>query len=176
MNIPGYTLLIGVVAVYLIIGIGIVYNIYKDRSDAAKRFELQLALADAQKSMTSPLKFEDCRGVINNIINFYCVSEDVNRGYWKKTPEEFSLEIDTTVVHIAMLTRMAVSQEVIRQFGKFATNDGDDNYLDYYILNTVKIILIDEINNRRKIGKELEANVPRVTRNTEKNQNQSNKR
>lgn len=165
------------IALLILIGVGLIYNIYRDRSSAKERFELQMTMADAQGKMTNPLTFDACRGVVNNIINFYCVTEDVNRGYWTKTPEELSLELDAVVVEIAILSRMALSQEVIRQFGKFATIDGDDSYLEYYILNTTKILLMDEINNRRKIGRATEPNVPRVSvRDIEKKQPTNRKR
>ena len=165
------------IPLFILIAIAVGYNIYKDRTSAKERFDLQMAMADAQSKMTTPLTFDNCRGVINNIINFYCVTEDVNRGYWTKTPEEFSLELDNVVVEIALLARMALSQEVVRQFGKFATIDGDDSYLEYYILNTTKILLMDEVNNRRKIGRSTEPNVPRVpSGNTEKKQPTDRKR
>lgn len=144
-----------------ILTIGVVYSIYKDQLTANRRFELQMEASKAQSSMTNPLKFEDCRTIINGIVNFYCIMEDIKHGYYKKTPEEFSLVMDRVITQVALQARMALSDELVRQFGKFATITGEDNYLDAYILNTTKIALMDEINNRRKTVTTQEPLVPK---------------
>lgn len=145
--------------ILIIIAVIMVYNVMKERMDTAKRFEIELTAASNKKP--PELSFDDCKAIINQIINFICINDDVVHGYFKKTQEAFSLEIEKIIVDIALRTRMSISPELIKQLSKFVITEGDDNFLDTYILNSTRIILLDELSYRRKSLSELEPIVSR---------------
>ena len=158
--------------ILLIAGFG-AFNIYKERVGAKERFDIQMQISQAQSLMTNPLSLEDCKSIVNQIIQFYCIIENVNKGYFNLTSEYFSTIMDKVIIEIATNSKMALSQEVIRQFGKFVTIDGDDNYLDFYIFHTTKIILLDEIRNRKMVvGKQ--TNTRPINQPPKKKQSQQN--
>lgn len=128
-----------------------VHNSYKYNRDAAERFQLQMAAADAQQKMTNPLTYEACKSIINDVVNFYCVNEDIIKGYYLMTNEELSLAINGIQQEICVMVVSNLSPEVKRQFAKFVNVDDDDGYLTYYVLHTVQILLQDELRRRRQL-------------------------
>ena len=110
-------LFLQIVLVILVIlfAVALVFNMMKETRRLSAQFTLQLKMAEAQTSMANPLKFDEIKKIVQDIIINQCIMEIANNGYAKKTDEEMSLIINDIILNISTLTEQSLSPELIRQ-------------------------------------------------------------
>ena len=131
-NVLLVLILLVVIAGFVILGI-MEWQRVKDNST---KFQIQMQMAEAQASMSNPLKFDD----VNIIINL-CIVEVVNNGYGSKTEAELSIIFEDVLTKIAAKTESYLSKELIRQWEKFATEE----YRTEFIIFTTKTAFLTQL-------------------------------
>ena len=153
-------LFLQIVLVILVIlfAVALVFNMMRETRRLSAQFTLQLKMAEAQTSMANPLKFDEIKKIVQDIIINQCIMEidndilhDIiinqcimeiaNNGYAKKTDEEMSLIINDIILNISTLTEQSLSPELIRQWEKFSTEE----YRTRFIIFTVRTAFISQL-------------------------------
>lgn len=136
-------LFLQIVLVILVIlfAVALVFNMMKETRRLSAQFTLQLKMAEAQTSMANPLKFDEIKKIVQDIIINQCIMEIANNGYAKKTDEEMSLIINDIILNISTLTEQSLSPELIRQWEKFSTEE----YRTRFIIFTVRTAFISQL-------------------------------
>lgn len=136
-------LFLQIVLVILVIlfAVALVFNMMKETRRLSAQFTLQLKMAEAQTSMANPLKFDEIKRIVQDIIINQCIMEIANNGYAKKTDEEMSLIINDIILNISTLTEQSLSPELIRQWEKFSTEE----YRTRFIIFTVRTAFISQL-------------------------------
>lgn len=136
-------LFLQIVLVILVIlfAVALVFNMMKETKRLSAQFTLQLKMAEAQTSMANPLKFDEIKKIVQDIIINQCIMEIANNGYAKKTDEEMSLIINDIILNISTLTEQSLSPELIRQWEKFSTEE----YRTRFIIFTVRTAFISQL-------------------------------
>ena len=119
-----------------------IFSIMRETIRLNKQFIIQMKMSEAQASMTNPLKFDDIKKIIEDIIINQCIMEISNNGYGEKTDEEMSLIITDIILNISTLTEQSLSKELIRQWEKFSTEE----YRTRFIIFTVRAALMTQLN------------------------------
>ena len=109
--------------------------LYKYVEYSNKKFEVNLAMAEAQSKMTSVKPFNELKETLNYIIQFVCVNDISLIGNDGVSNEEVLNTLETRVADISAKCVMFLSDEFKRQFCTYA----DEEFLDYYIRKTVFI-------------------------------------
>ena len=136
-------LFLQIVLVILVIlfAVALVFNMMKETRRLSAQFTLQLKMAEAQTSMANPLKFDEIKKIVQDIIINQCIMEIANNGYASKTDEEMSLIINDIILNISTLTEQSLSPELIRQWEKFSTEE----YRTRFIIFTVRTAFISQL-------------------------------
>ena len=136
-------LFLQIVLVILVIlfAVALVFNMMRETRRLSAQFTLQLKMAEAQTSMANPLKFDEIKKIVQDIIINQCIMEIANNGYAKKTDEEMSLIINDIILNISTLTEQSLSPELIRQWEKFSTEE----YRTRFIIFTVRTAFISQL-------------------------------
>lgn len=136
-------LFLQIVLVILVIlfAVALVFNMMKETRRLSAQFTLQLKMAEAQTSMANPLKFDEIKKIVQDIIINQCIMEIANNGYAKRTDEEMSLIINDIILNISTLTEQSLSPELIRQWEKFSTEE----YRTRFIIFTVRTAFISQL-------------------------------
>lgn len=136
-------LFLQIVLVILVIlfAVALVFSMMKETRRLSAQFTLQLKMAEAQTSMANPLKFDEIKKIVQDIIINQCIMEIANNGYAKKTDEEMSLIINDIILNISTLTEQSLSPELIRQWEKFSTEE----YRTRFIIFTVRTAFISQL-------------------------------
>ena len=136
-------LFLQIVLVILVIlfAVALVFNMMKETKRLSAQFTIQLKMAEAQTSMANPLKFDEIKKIVQDIIINQCIMEIANNGYAKKTDEEMSLIINDIILNISTLTEQSLSPELIRQWEKFSTEE----YRTRFIIFTVRTAFISQL-------------------------------
>lgn len=119
-----------------------IFSIMRETIRLNKQFIIQMKMSEAQASMTNPLKFDEIKKIIEDIIINQCIMEISNNGYGEKTDEEMSLIITDIILNISTLTEQSLSKELIRQWEKFSTEE----YRTRFIIFTVRAALMSQLN------------------------------
>lgn len=119
-----------------------IFSIMRETIRLNKQFIIQMKMSEAQASMTNPLKFDEIKKIIEDIIINQCIMEISNNGYGEKTDEEMSLIITDIILNISTLTEQSLSKELIRQWEKFSTEE----YRTRFIIFTVRAALMTQLN------------------------------
>lgn len=119
-----------------------IFSIMRETIRLNKQFIIQMKMSEAQASMTNPLKFDEIKKIIEDIIINQCIMEISNNGYGEKTDEEMSLIIADIILNISTLTEQSLSKELIRQWEKFSTEE----YRTRFIIFTVRAALMSQLN------------------------------
>lgn len=119
-----------------------IFSIVRETIRLNKQFIIQMKMSEAQASMTNPLKFDEIKKIIEDIIINQCIMEISNNGYGEKTDEEMSLIITDIILNISTLTEQSLSKELIRQWEKFSTEE----YRTRFIIFTVRAALMSQLN------------------------------
>ena len=119
-----------------------IFSIMRETIRLNKQFIIQMKMSEAQASMTNPLKFDEVKKIIEDIIINQCIMEISNNGYGEKTDEEMSLIITDIILNISTLTEQSLSKELIRQWEKFSTEE----YRTRFIIFTVRAALMTQLN------------------------------
>ena len=119
-----------------------IFSIMRETTRLNKQFIIQMKMSEAQASMTNPLKFDEIKKIIEDIIINQCIMEISNNGYGEKTDEEMSLIITDIILNISTLTEQSLSKELIRQWEKFSTEE----YRTRFIIFTVRAALMTQLN------------------------------
>ena len=137
-------LFLQIVLVILVIlfAVALVFNMMKETKRLSAQFTLQLKMTEAQTSMANPLKFDEIKKIVQDIIINQCIMEIANNGYASKTDEEMSLIITDIILNISTLTEQSLSKELIRQWEKFSTEE----YRTRFIIFTVRAALMTQLN------------------------------
>ena len=145
-------LFLQIVLVILVIlfAVALVFNMMKETRRLSAQFTLQLKMAEAQTSMANPLKFDEIKKIVQDIIINQCIMEIANNGYAKKTDEEMSLIINDIILNISTLTEQSLSPELIRQWEKFSTEE----YRTRFIIFTVLTAFISQLGTVRRNQRE----------------------
>lgn len=133
------------VVIILLLVVLIVLTIFSTMRETIrlnKQFIIQMKMSEAQASMTNPLKFDEIKKIIEDIIINQCIMEISNNGYGEKTDEEMSLIITDIILNISTLTEQSLSKELIRQWEKFSTEE----YRTRFIIFTVRAALMTQLN------------------------------
>ena len=132
-----------VITILLVISIALsTFSIMRETIRLKKQFIIQMKMSEAQASMTNPLKFDEIKKIIEDIIINQCIMEISNNGYGEKTDEEMSLIITDIILNISTLTEQSLSKELIRQWEKFSTEE----YRTRFIIFTVRAALMSQLN------------------------------
>lgn len=132
-----------VITILLVISIALsTFSIMRETIRLKKQFIIQMKMSEAQASMTNPLKFDEIKKIIEDIIINQCIMEISNNGYGEKTDEEMSLIITDIILNISTLTEQSLSKELIRQWEKFSTEE----YRTRFIIFTVRAALMTQLN------------------------------
>ena len=132
-----------VTSILLVISIALsAFSIMRETIRLNKQFIIQMKMSEAQASMTNPLKFDEIKKIIEDIIINQCIMEISNNGYGEKTDEEMSLIITDIILNISTLTEQSLSKELIRQWEKFSTEE----YRTRFIIFTVRAALMTQLN------------------------------
>lgn len=132
-----------VITILLVISIALsTFSIMRETIRLNKQFIIQMKMSEAQASMTNPLKFDEIKKIIEDIIINQCIMEISNNGYGEKTDEEMSLIITDIILNISTLTEQSLSKELIRQWEKFSTEE----YRTRFIIFTVRAALMSQLN------------------------------
>ena len=136
-------LFLQIVLVILVIlfAVALVFNMMKETKRLSAQFTIQLKMAEAQTSMANPLKFDEIKKIVQDIIINQCIMEIANNGYASKTDEEMSLIINDIILNISTLTEQSLSPELIRQWEKFSTEE----YRTRFIIFTVRTAFISQL-------------------------------
>lgn len=136
-------LFLQIVLVILVIlfAVALVFNMMKETRRLSAQFTLQLKMAETQTSMANPLKFDEIKKIVQDIIINQCIMEIANNGYAKRTDEEMSLIINDIILNISTLTEQSLSPELIRQWEKFSTEE----YRTRFIIFTVRTAFISQL-------------------------------
>lgn len=136
-------LFLQIVLVILVIlfAVALVFNMMKETRRLSAQFTLQLKMIEAQTSMANPLKFDEIKKIVQDIIINQCIMEIANNGYASKTDEEMSLIINDIILNISTLTEQSLSPELIRQWEKFSTEE----YRTRFIIFTVRTAFISQL-------------------------------
>lgn len=136
-------LFLQIVLVILVIlfAVALVFNMMKETRRLSAQFTLQLKMTEAQTSMANPLKFDEIKKIVQDIIINQCIMEIANNGYASKTDEEMSLIINDIILNISTLTEQSLSPELIRQWEKFSTEE----YRTRFIIFTVRTAFISQL-------------------------------
>lgn len=166
-------LFLQIVLVILVIlfAVALVFNMMKETRRLSAQFTLQLKMAEAQTSMANPLKFDEIKKIVQDIIINQCIMEIANNGYAKKTDEEMSLIINDIILNISTLTEQSLSPELIRQWEKFSTEE----YRTRFIIFTVRTAFISQLGTVSRNQRE-EDRLQRASRSiSSQNQNDTKK-
>ena len=166
-------LFLQIVLVILVIlfAVALVFNMMKETRRLSAQFTLQLKMAEAQTSMANPLKFDEIKKIVQDIIINHCIMEIANNGYAKKTDEEMSLIINDIILNISTLTEQSLSPELIRQWEKFSTEE----YRTRFIIFTVRTAFISQLGTVSRNQRE-EDRLQRASRSiSSQNQNDTKK-
>lgn len=166
-------LFLQIVLVILVIlfAVALVFNMMKETRRLSAQFTLQLKMAEAQTSMANPLKFDEIKKIVQDIIINQCIMEIANNGYASKTDEEMSLIINDIILNISTLTEQSLSPELIRQWEKFSTEE----YRTRFIIFTVRTAFISQLGTVSRNQRE-EDRLQRASRSiSSQNQNDTKK-
>lgn len=166
-------LFLQIVLVILVIlfAVALVFNMMRETRRLSAQFTLQLKMAEAQTSMANPLKFDEIKKIVQDIIINQCIMEIANNGYAKKTDEEMSLIINDIILNISTLTEQSLSPELIRQWEKFSTEE----YRTRFIIFTVRTAFISQLGTVSRNQRE-EDRLQRASRSiSSQNQNDTKK-
>lgn len=159
------------VVLVILFAVALVFNMMKETKRLTAQFTLQLKMAEAQASMANPLKFDEIKKIVQDIIINQCIMEISNNGYAGKTDEEMSLIINDIILNISTLTEQSLSPELIRQWEKFATEE----YRTRFIIFTVRTAFITQLGNVSRNQREAER-LQRASRSVQsQNQNDTKK-
>ena len=148
-NVLLVLILLTVIAGFIILGI-MEWQRIKDNST---KFQIQMQMAEAQASMTNPLKFDDVKKIVTDIIINLCIVEVVNNGYGSKTEAELSIIFEDVLTKIAAKTESYLSKEIIRQWEKFATEE----YRTEFIIFTTKTAFLTQLTqSHQRLGNPVE--------------------
>lgn len=136
-NVLLVLILLVTIAGFIILGI-MEWQRVKDNST---KFQIQMQMAEAQASMANPLKFDDVKKIVTDIIINLCIVEVVNNGYGSKTEAELSIIFEDVLTKIAAKTESYLSKELIRQWEKFATEE----YRTEFIIFTTKTAFLTQL-------------------------------
>lgn len=135
-------ILLTLILIAIIIGLVVIGYIEVQRmKEVHTRFQIQMQMAEAQSSMTNPLKFDDVKKIVTDIIINLCIVEVVNNGYGSKTEAELSIIFEDILTKIASKTESYLSPELIRQWEKFATEE----YRTEFIIFTTKTAFLTQL-------------------------------
>ena len=166
-------LFLQIVLVILVIlfAVALVFNMMKETRRLSAQFTLQLKMTEAQTSMANPLKFDEIKKIVQDIIINQCIMEIANNGYASKTDEEMSLIINDIILNISTLTEQSLSPELIRQWEKFSTEE----YRTRFIIFTVRTAFISQLGTVSRNQRE-EDRLQRASRSiSSQNQNDTKK-
>lgn len=166
-------LFLQIVLVILVIlfAVALVFNMMKETKRLSAQFTLQLKMTEAQTSMANPLKFDEIKKIVQDIIINQCIMEIANNGYASKTDEEMSLIINDIILNISTLTEQSLSPELIRQWEKFSTEE----YRTRFIIFTVRTAFISQLGTVSRNQRE-EDRLQRASRSiSSQNQNDTKK-
>ena len=159
------------VILVILFAVALVFNMMKETRRLSAQFTLQLKMAEAQTSMANPLKFDEIKKIVQDIIINQCIMEIATNGYAKKTDEEMSLIINDIILNISTLTEQSLSPELIRQWEKFSTEE----YRTRFIIFTVRTAVISQLGTVSRNQRE-EDRLQRASRSiSSQNQNDTKK-
>ena len=91
------------------------------------------------------LSFDECIKIMNNIIGFYVSNTILLNGLQSKDSNTISAVLDDLIIEISTQVRMSMSEELTNAILNYVTKD----YLNNIIKDTVRIVLMAKINDKR---------------------------
>ena len=135
-----------IVLLMICILISVIFNL----RETAKKNECMLKIqieASKVKSVEhiTKLSFDECIKIMNNIIGFYVSNTILLNGLQSKDSNTISAVLDDLIIEISTQVRMSMSEELTNAILNYVTKD----YLNNIIKDTVRIVLMAKINDKR---------------------------
>ena len=138
------------VGMLFILGVVSAYTIRRDTEKMTKNFEIQMTAAKTNKMPEiNKLSYSDLMKIVNDTIDYYTTKDLTINSLTNKSPEEISLILDEISSDVATKVKVSVSPYVSQCITCYVTED----FYDKYILNSVRGLLIANIEYHKRMTK-----------------------
>lgn len=148
MNNVGMLTLI--VLMILFLGLLIVlsiYTIWRSSLEQKMQFDVKMEIAKSSGNTTiKSMSYKDLQEIVNQLINFHVNSVVSTSNIRDKSTDELSIILDTMIVDVCARVKISLSNDILNAFYMYITDD----FLNSYIKNLSRALLLAKIDNVRK--------------------------
>ena len=127
-----------------------IYTIHRDTTKFTSNFELQMTAAKTNKlPEINKMQYSELMKIVNETIDYYTTQNMTVLSLTNKSSEEISLTLDELSADIATKVKVGVSRYVSECITCYVTEE----FYDRYIINSVRLMLIAQIEKQKRNAK-----------------------
>ena len=135
-----------IVLLMISILVSVIFNLRETakKNEGMLKIQIEASKVKSVEHITK-LSFDECIKIMNNIIGFYVSNTILLNGLQSKDSNTISAVLDDLIIEISTQVRMSMSEELTNAILNYVTKD----YLNNIIKDTVRIVLMAKINDKR---------------------------